>query len=1020
MTVHRALYAFVFVVGCAGPVAAQAQIGLNAAAPGTAITVAAGSTVSLSITGGPGNTTDWIGLYAAGTSDYSYLNWCYLSGTQSLPATGLTSATFGFPLPSTPGDYDFRFFANNSWQRLAVSAVATGAPPPTVTSVSPSTGGVGDVVTITGTQFRATQASSTLTFNGTAAPPVNWSDGSIMARVPLGATTGSVVVTVFGLASNSTSFTVTTVLPGTISGTITRATGGSAIAGATVQAILAGVTKASVSTAANGTYATASLDPGIYDLRVTASGFSNELRSITVTANAVSTANLAMLQPGSISGKVTLTSGGTALAGAAVNLYLGASQKATTSTNATGDYAVTNLHPAVYTAQAVSVGYRTKEQAATLVENTNTTANISVDAAAAGPVTYAYDDLGRLVQVTNPSGDSAIYRYDAVGNLTAVERPSAGTVAISEFTPNGGIIGTTVTLFGTGFSTTPAQDAVTFNGVAAAVSAATATQIVTTVPTSATSGAIAVTTPTGSATSGTPFTVGTSNGIPTITSFTPLTIGSGTALTVNGTNFDTIAANDGLRLNVAFSQVTSATTTSLQTSVPPSATTGHVSVATPGGTAVSSSYLWVAPVPYVATDLYSTTTLGFNTATSLSVPTANKVALLAFDGTEGHRAALGIASVTGGSVIVSLYDPLAKVIQSALSVGTDGFLDTTNLLSSATYSLVFAPQTTASTGATLTLYDVPADFAAAISAGGAAVTVTTTVPGQNGRLTFTGTAGQRVSLDQSGYNCFLSATTLLNPDNSVQASTCGGAFIDVQTLGATGTYAIVVDPKAATTGSTTLTLYNVPADTTGSISPGGAAVTVTTTVPGQNGTLTFTATAGQRVALNQSGYNCFTATTTLKKPDGSTQASTCGGTYIDTQTLSAAGTYTILVDPKDQTTGSTTLTLLAVPADASGSATIGGSGVSLSMGSIGQNGAVTFTGTQGQQATVHITNNTVNGVVYVTLLSTDGVTVLTSTAAFMSGVDLTTQTLPATGTYTVVVDPSGMSTGSVTVSITSP
>ena len=198
-------------------------------------------------------------------------------------------------------------------------------------------------------------------------------------------------------------------------------------------------------------------------------------------------------------------------------------------------------------------------------------------------------------------------------------------------------------------------------------------------------------------------------------------------------------------------------------------------------------------------------------------------------------------------------------------------------------------------------------------------------------------------------------------------------------------------------------------------------MTVTTTVPGQNGTLTFTATSGQRVALNQSAYNCFTATTTLKKPDGSTQASTCGGTFIDTQTLSSAGTYTILVDPKDQTTGSNTITLYGVPADASGSTTIGGAGASLSMSSVGQNGAVTFSGTQGQQATVHLTSNTLNGNVTVKLLSTDGTTVLTSTIGLSSSsFDLATQTLPATGTYTVSVDPSGMATGGLTVSVTSP
>jgi uncharacterized protein (TIGR03437 family) len=136
------------------------------------------------------------------------------------------------------------------------------------------------------------------------------------------------------------------------------------------------------------------------------------------------------------------------------------------------------------------------------------------------------------VQVTDPSGDTAIYRYDAVGNILAIERPGANIVAISEFTPNSGTTGTAVTIYGTGFSTTPGQNTVTFNGVTASVTSATATQIVTTVPPGATTGPIDVTTPTGSATSTASFTVLANNGPPTITSFTPGTAAAGTALTV--------------------------------------------------------------------------------------------------------------------------------------------------------------------------------------------------------------------------------------------------------------------------------------------------------------------------------------------------------------------------------------------------------------------------------------------------------------------------------------------------------
>lgn len=81
---------------------------------------------------------------------------------------------------------------------------------PGVTSLSPTSGPVGLVVTIAGTNFGATQGASTVSFNGIPASPISWSAASIAVPVPYGATTGNVVVTVGGQASNSTAFTVTT------------------------------------------------------------------------------------------------------------------------------------------------------------------------------------------------------------------------------------------------------------------------------------------------------------------------------------------------------------------------------------------------------------------------------------------------------------------------------------------------------------------------------------------------------------------------------------------------------------------------------------------------------------------------------------------------------------------------------------------------------------------------------------------------------------------------------------------
>jgi hypothetical protein len=90
-------------------------------------------------------------------------------------------------------------------------SVSVTVPTPSFSSImnlSPSSGPAGTLVTITGTNFGATQGESTINFNGTAATPTSWSATSIVVPVPPGATTGNVVVTVGGQASNGVAFTV--------------------------------------------------------------------------------------------------------------------------------------------------------------------------------------------------------------------------------------------------------------------------------------------------------------------------------------------------------------------------------------------------------------------------------------------------------------------------------------------------------------------------------------------------------------------------------------------------------------------------------------------------------------------------------------------------------------------------------------------------------------------------------------------------------------------------------------------
>jgi YD repeat-containing protein len=131
--------------------------------------------------------------------------------------------------------------------------------------------------------------------------------------------------------------------------------------------------------------------------------------------------------------------------------------------------------------------------------------------AAQGQIFYVYDDLNRLSAVVTQQGDVAAYTYDAVGNILKIERfdvsGTAGAIAISYFAPSAGRAGTVVQVFGKGFSVTPSQTALIFNGTPATVTSAAPNRLVVSVPTGATTGPISVSTPLGSATSATPFRV---------------------------------------------------------------------------------------------------------------------------------------------------------------------------------------------------------------------------------------------------------------------------------------------------------------------------------------------------------------------------------------------------------------------------------------------------------------------------------------------------------------------------------
>jgi CHRD domain/IPT/TIG domain len=155
---------------------------------------------------------------------------------------------------------------------------------------------------------------------------------------------------------------------------------------------------------------------------------------------------------------------------------------------------------------------------------------------------------------------------------------------VTSFTPTSGPVGTSVTITGTNFSTTPANNTVSFNGIAATVTASTATSITTTVPTGASTGTISVTVNALTATSATDFTVS-----PAITSFTPDNGVKDVTVTITGTNFSTTPASNIVKFNGTAAVVTASTATSITTTVPVGATTGTITVEVGGQIATSAT-----------------------------------------------------------------------------------------------------------------------------------------------------------------------------------------------------------------------------------------------------------------------------------------------------------------------------------------------------------------------------------------------------------------------------------------------
>ena len=208
---------------------------------GTAATVTSWSAASITVTVPSGATTGNVVVYASGVNSNgssftvvsapSITSLSITSGAVGAAVT-ITGTNFGSSQGSSTVTFNGTTATVTSWSATTIAVtVPTGATTghvvvfasgvnsngsnftvvaaPSLSSLSITSGMVGEVVTLTGANFGTAQGSGAVKFNGTVATATSWGATSIVVTVPSGATTGSVVVVTSGVASNGIAFTVT-------------------------------------------------------------------------------------------------------------------------------------------------------------------------------------------------------------------------------------------------------------------------------------------------------------------------------------------------------------------------------------------------------------------------------------------------------------------------------------------------------------------------------------------------------------------------------------------------------------------------------------------------------------------------------------------------------------------------------------------------------------------------------------------------------------------------------------------
>jgi RHS repeat-associated protein len=344
---------------------------------------------------------------------------------------------------------------------LSICSGSVSAQAPSITSLSPTSGPVGTLVTISGSNFGGTQGGSTVSLNGTGTTVVSWAATSIAATVPAGASSGSFSVTVNGTPASSASFTVTP-LP---SGWTDDDVGSVGLAGS--------------ATSANSVFTINGSGQGLF---TSADEFNFVWQPLSGDGSIVARV-------------VSLTGNNSPIAGVMI--------RETLNTNATSTISAYRVSTAYFVERATtgaSSSYQTASSSAlpywvalSRVGNTFTsyTAADGVNWVQVG-TTQTISMAQNVYIGLAVSSDTNSSLSTAVFDNVSVNTVSSSAPTITSLSSTTGPIGSQVVISGSGFGAAQNSSVVLLNGAAVDINSWSSTSITVTIPSGATSGPVLV------------------------------------------------------------------------------------------------------------------------------------------------------------------------------------------------------------------------------------------------------------------------------------------------------------------------------------------------------------------------------------------------------------------------------------------------------------------------------------------------------------------------------------------------